>query len=163
MSAVTHEQADGAERRVAPRTRTLKRAKILFNNRFSTYDCIVRNISATGALLTIDDAAHLPKTFEVRIGDEPERPAKLVYRRGMLAGIRFLDVISEEEEQAQFDARATPAAQETSDFGPGDPFNDRASPAPPAAAAPTPQAPGKIRRIIPDPLPAALTRRFPWA
>lgn len=159
MSAVTHEEPDGSERRVAPRTRTLKRAKILFNNRFSTYDCIVRNISATGALLTIDEAAHLPKTFEVRIGDDPERPAKLVYRRGMLAGIRFLDVASEEEEQAAHGFDAKPSGADPSDFGPGDPFNDRAS-SPGSEAS---HAAGHIRRIVPETLPAALTRRFPWA
>lgn len=155
LSAVTHVEPDGSERRVAPRTRTLKRAKILFNNRFSTYDCIVRNISATGALLTIDEAAHLPKTFEVRIGDEVERPAKLVYRRGVLAGIRFLDVISEEEEQAAHDPELKAGAHDA-DFGPGDAFHDRASPLPNAGST------GSIRRIVPEPLPQALTTRFAW-
>ncbi|KQT50852.1 hypothetical protein ASG43_06215 [Aureimonas sp. Leaf454] len=149
------QEPDGSERRVAQRTRTLKRAKILFNNRFSTFDCIVRNISSTGALLTIDDAAHLPKVFEVRIGDEAERPAKLVYRRGMLAGIRFLDVISEEEEQAALDQAALAAETgRASEFGPGDPFHDQAS---------MPATTGlSIRRIVPEALPSALTRRFPW-
>lgn len=157
VSAVIHDEPDGSERRVAPRTRTLKRAKILFNNRFSTYDCIVRNISATGALLTLDETAHLPKTFDVRIGDDPERPGKLVYRRGMLAGIRFLDVISEEEEQAAHGYGAKPGEEETGDFGAGDPFHDRAT------FSPAPAAAGTIRRIVPDPLPRALTARFPWA
>lgn len=154
MSAVTHEEPDGSERRVAPRTRTLKRAKVLFNNRFSTYDCIVRNISATGALLTIDEAAHLPRIFDVRIGDDPERPAKLVYRRGPLAGIRFLDVISEEEEQAEHGFGPKPQSAEAAEFGPSDPFHDRASPIGPF---------GSIRRIVPETLPQALTSRFRWA
>jgi hypothetical protein len=156
VSAVPDKEPDGSERRVAQRTRTLKRAKILFNNRFSTFDCIVRNISATGALLTIDDAAHLPKTFEVLIGDDPERPAKLVYRRGMLAGIRFLDVISEEEEQASHGHTALASeSPDMAQFGPGDPFHDQAS-------KPSPVFAGTIRRLVPETLPSALTRRFPW-
>ncbi|WP_192847011.1 PilZ domain-containing protein [Aureimonas sp. AU4] len=94
--AATAETA-GNERRIAPRTRTLKRGKILSNNRFSTYDCIVRNISATGALLTIDAAVPLPKEFEIRIGeDDAIRPAKLVYRRELFAGIHFLDTMDDE-------------------------------------------------------------------
>ncbi|MBB3949753.1 PilZ domain-containing protein [Aureimonas jatrophae] len=92
----TAENAEN-ERRVAPRARTLKRGKILSNNRFSTYDCIVRNISATGALLTIDPAVPLPKEFEIRIGeDDAIRPAKLVYRRELFAGIHFLDSTDDE-------------------------------------------------------------------
>ena len=102
MSALPETEPDGSERRVAPRMRTLKRAKIVFNNGYSTFDCIVRNISATGALLTIDEAAHLPKVFEILIGEQGERrPAKLVYRRGMFAGIRFRDIPEEIEEVAE--------------------------------------------------------------
>lgn len=145
MNALPGKEPDGSERRVAQRVRTLKRAKVLFNNRFSTFDCIVRNISATGALLTIDEAAHLPKTFDIVIGEEgPERPAKLVYRRGMLAGIRFLDVISEDDEQAAHFPLAPALA-----------------PSPVAAHAPDDGA-GHIERIVHAPLPKALTQNLPW-
>ena len=157
MTALPQDEPDGSERRVAPRTRTLKRAQVLFNNRFSTFDCIVRNVSATGALLTIDASAHLPKTFDVRIGDEPERPAKLVYRRGILAGIHFLDGSSEEEDKSDFLHRDTAfgATAASGDFGPHDPFNDRAGLAPAALAT--------IRRLVPEALPARLTRHFRWS
>ncbi|WP_279479369.1 PilZ domain-containing protein [Aureimonas sp. SK2] len=96
MVAVSQPASDDNERRVAPRTRTLKRAKILFNNRFSTFDCTVRNISATGALLMMDQAVPLPKVFEIRIGDdEAVHRAKLVYRRDSFVGIHFLDGVEE--------------------------------------------------------------------
>ncbi len=108
MTTASQAAAQDSERRVAPRTRILKSGKILFNNRFSTFDCTVRNISATGALLTIDPAVPLPKVFEIRIGeDEAVRPAKLVYRRDTLAGIHFLDALDEEGETAP---TAAPAA-----------------------------------------------------
>lgn len=143
MSALPQEELDGSERRVAQRVRTLKRAKVLFNNHFSTFDCIVRNISATGALLTIDEAAHLPKVFDIRIGEEKGvRPARLVYRRGMLAGIRFLDVVSEEEEQAARFPEAPAAGAFHSEKGPGDV--------------------GHIERIVAADLPGAIVRNLAW-
>ncbi|HEX2018652.1 MAG TPA: PilZ domain-containing protein [Aurantimonas sp.] len=138
MGALPELEPDGSERRVAPRMRTLKRAKIIFNGGFSTFDCILRNISATGALLTIDEAAHLPKQFEIRIGEErDERPAKLVYRRGMFAGIRFLDIAADDDDHHD---EAPPPRHEQAE-----------------AAAPG------IRRIEPEVLPPSLVRLMPWA
>lgn len=143
MTNLPEREADGSERRVAPRVRTLKRAKILFNNHYSTFDCIVRNISSTGALLTIDEAAHLPKVFDIIIGEEKvERPARLVYRRGMLAGIRFLDVVSEDDEQAaHFPLVPAVAASPLADSG----------------------SPGHVHRIVPEALPKAIVWNMPWA
>lgn len=132
---------DDDERRIAPRTKTLKRAKVYFNNMNSTFDCVVRNISATGALLTLDESAHLPREFDVRIGETKAlRAARLVYRRGMLAGIHFVDAIEQDEEAAPRPADEPRAA--------GD-----------AAAI---NAPGDIRRIVASPLPRALTRNLRW-
>ncbi len=109
--AVAELNSDGSERRVAPRTRIFKRAQILFNNRYSTVDCIVRNISATGALLTIDTAVPLPRQFEFRIGEEDLRPAKLVYRRELFAGIHFLDAQQDVEDEIAVTSAARAAAQ----------------------------------------------------
>ncbi|MAU97066.1 MAG: hypothetical protein CMP81_14450 [Fulvimarina sp.] len=140
MTATVPESGE-AERRSAPRMRVLKRAKIVFNNGFSTFDCIVRNISATGALLTIDDSVHLPKEFRIRIGEEQAvRPAELIYRRSMFAGIRFLDV-ELREPAAAGNAPADAAA---------------------AADGADPAQHGGIRRIIPEILPEAVTTRFSW-
>ena len=135
MAALSSNQTDDSERRVAPRMRTLKRAQILFNNRFSTIDCILRNISATGALLTVDPSVPLPKSFEIRLGeDEATRPAKLVYRREMFAGIHFLDVQEEEPAAALM----------------------------PAAPEPVPPACDDDLRIVPKPLPASIALNLPW-
>ena len=127
---------DGSERRVAPRSRIFKRAQILTNNRFSTVDCIVRNISATGALLTIDPAVPLPKEFEVRIGEDASiRPAKLVYRREMFAGIHFLDVAPNAEDEVRVA---------------------------PALVAVTPVQPSEPLRIQARALPHGIVSRLPW-
>ena len=140
--AVAQPNPDETERRVAPRTRIFKRAQILFNNRFSTVDCIVRNISATGALLTIDMAVPLPKEFEFRIGDEDQiRPAKLVYRRELFAGIHFLDVAQDQEDEISISSSSRPAAKSATHGKEG----------------------GAELRIHARPLPCSITSRLPWA
>lgn len=147
MNPLPSPSSDDAERRIAPRTRTLKRAKILFNNHFSTYDCIVRNISSTGALLTLDEAVHLPKTFEIRVGDDKElRPAQLIYRRGMFAGIHFLDVEADSDGRSRLARLHEQMAAQAEE---------------PATAAEA--EPAEIPRIVAQPLPHALRRNFPWA
>jgi hypothetical protein len=131
--------ADDPERRIAPRVKTLKRAKVYFNNMNSTFDCVVRNISSTGALLTLDEAAHLPREFGVRIGETKElRPARLVYRRGMLAGIHFLDAPEQEEEGVLYP-------------------NGEAN-----TAGSGPVALADLRKVVPEVLPLALVRNFLW-
>lgn len=147
VSALTFNDPNGAQadtdadRRIAPRTKTLKRAKVFFNNMSSTFDCIVRNISASGALLTLDETAHLPREFDVRIGEEKGlRPARLVYRRGALAGIRFLDVSAQEE------ALTLPFTEDLKPI-----FDNSVDVA------------GIVRRLHPERLPPALTRNFRWA
>ncbi|KAB0681918.1 PilZ domain-containing protein [Aureimonas leprariae] len=131
---------DDPERRIAPRIKTLKRAKVYFNNMNSTFDCIVRNISSTGALLTLDESAHLPREFGVRIGETKElRPARLVYRRGMLAGIHFLDSAEHEEAPSPY-------------------VHDEPKPLP-SHAEPRSE---DILRIVPRALPLALIRNVRW-
>ncbi len=125
--------AGDAERRIAPRTRVLKRAKVIFNNNSSTFDCLVRNYSATGALLTLDENVHLPKEFDLRIGeDRTPRLARLVYRRGPLAGVHFID--------GSIDVPPPVMA--------GKPEGQNRS--------------AGIRRLDPERLPDALLRNLPW-
>jgi hypothetical protein len=47
------------------RTRTLKSARILFNQHRSVIDCTVRNISPGGACLNVASAIGIPSTFSV--------------------------------------------------------------------------------------------------
>ncbi|GAU80791.1 PilZ domain-containing protein [Bosea sp. BIWAKO-01] len=55
------------ERREVPRQRTLLGARIVFNNRQSTLDCVVRNLSDVGAMVLISDTVALPAAFELEI------------------------------------------------------------------------------------------------
>lgn len=128
------------ERRIAPRTRTLKRARVVFNNRYSTVDCVVRNLSRTGALLSVETTVQLPKQFEIAIDERELRPARLVYRRETFAGIHFLDVGAEENLPDLPQRRP----------GEGDDMI-----VPPGGKA-------GIVRIEPSPLPQALRDQLPW-
>ena len=79
MATLPERQADGRRRQAPSRGEAPKRAKIIFDNGASAFDCLVRTVSSTGALLTVDQAAHLPDAFDVVFGGEDiERPARMV-------------------------------------------------------------------------------------
>lgn len=76
------------------RSRSLLRATIRFYNRNVTMDCLVRDISPTGAKLELDGASVLPREFELAV---PQRraiyPCELKWRRQNAAGVRFKENI----------------------------------------------------------------------
>lgn len=49
-----------SERRRSVRNRTLIGGKVIFNQRQSTLDCTIRNLSEDGALLVFPDSIALP-------------------------------------------------------------------------------------------------------
>ncbi|EAU42533.1 hypothetical protein FP2506_06826 [Fulvimarina pelagi HTCC2506] len=147
--ALPEKEADGSERRFAPRMRVLKRAKIIFNNGFSTFDCVVRNVSATGALLTLAESVHMPKEFTIKISEEAPRPARLIYRRTMFAGIRYADIPEEDSERAGSERPARSAASSVSPIEPV----EQAKPLPISTS---------IAKIRPQMFPLAVLRNLPW-
>lgn len=56
-----------AEKRSAPRLRSFLKGKAIFNNRQSTLDCLVRDISPAGARLEVSNAVLLPDTFDLYV------------------------------------------------------------------------------------------------
>src|SRR4051795_11394150 len=78
------------DQRVAPRMRTLIAAKISFNNGQSTLDCLIRNLSDTGAKLIVSAAVTLLECFDLLIPQKSvTRRARIVWRRGEAMGVRF--------------------------------------------------------------------------
>jgi hypothetical protein len=78
--------------RHAQRIRTLKAAKIVVGNGTSVFDCIVRNMSETGALLQIEGVFAIPDEINVVIGTGSEaktRRAKVVRREVFGIGVKF--------------------------------------------------------------------------
>jgi len=75
------------ERRRDLRRRTLKSARIVFNNRQSTINCVVRNLSDHGALLLVPTLG-VPKEFELWL-DEANHWARVVWRTEDKMGVTW--------------------------------------------------------------------------
>jgi hypothetical protein len=79
------------ESRRTERVRCFLRAKIVFNNKRSTFDCTIRNISATGAKIEVGEAASIPARFDLEI---PQRGrtyrAQILWRDKEAMGVEFV-------------------------------------------------------------------------
>jgi hypothetical protein len=89
MTSSTVRTGSDAERRVEPRLRTLKAGKIVFNNHFSVFDCVVRNMTKHGACLEIAGSLGVPATFELTLADGNKYVCNLRWRYGNRIGVEF--------------------------------------------------------------------------
>jgi hypothetical protein len=77
-------------KRIAPRLRVLKGAKIVHMNQWSISDCTVRDLSKTGAKLLCGNPMALPSTFRLLLpADNTIQDARVVWRREGMVGIEF--------------------------------------------------------------------------
>ena len=84
----------GTER--APRIRTMLGAQLIYANGRMSAAATIRNMSDTGAKLSLDAAVPLPQEFEVSIPQKGQRlRARLVWRNGMEIGVAFLGATAE--------------------------------------------------------------------
>jgi PilZ domain len=75
-----------------PRLKTFLRGTIYFNNRLSSVDCVVRDISDGGARLVVSEAAMVPESFEIYIPQkERAHLGDVKWRRGEEMGLQFQD------------------------------------------------------------------------
>lgn len=83
---------ENSEKRASSRHRTLKKGKIVFNNRYCSADCTIRNESETGALLLVTQNHIIPTQFELNVyPGTAYRPVQIVWRTADALGVRFLD------------------------------------------------------------------------
>jgi hypothetical protein len=79
------------EARRSERVRAFLGAKIIYNNRMSIIDCVIRNISTSGAKLALAGSLPIPGEFELQI---PQRGcsyrARFVWRNTENAGVEFI-------------------------------------------------------------------------
>jgi hypothetical protein len=80
-----------SEQRHSSRQRTLKGASIAFNNRSSTIDCVVRNLSPGGAILKVASTVGIPDRFELKLENDNFRWCRVKWRRDDTMGIAFED------------------------------------------------------------------------
>jgi hypothetical protein len=78
------------DKRSSMRRRMLKAGRITFNGRGSTIDCLLRNISATGALLKVTTPLGIPDQFDlVLVESEQSFPCRVVRRGPQEIGVIF--------------------------------------------------------------------------
>jgi hypothetical protein len=80
--------AQRPERRREVRRRVLKAGRIVFNNRQSTLDCTVKNISSQGALVTLPSTTFVPEEIELCIGNETHK-ARVMWRASDKMGLAW--------------------------------------------------------------------------
>lgn len=81
-----------SDKRTEARTRTFLKGRIVFNNGSSTFDCLVRDMSSTGAKLVLTEAATLPDIFDLHILNKGAKlKAHIRWRRADQIGVRFVD------------------------------------------------------------------------
>jgi hypothetical protein len=79
--------------RTVERIRSFLRAQIVFNNRMSTIDCIIKNISPAGAKIALSNLLAVPTEFEIYVPQKGRsHRARLVWRDHESVGVEFTDV-----------------------------------------------------------------------
>jgi hypothetical protein len=78
----------GEDRRAQHRRRLLKPARLIFHNRLSVMDVVVRDSSDGGLRIRAGDFQVLPQNCEVQLRDEKiVRAVRLVWRNGNEGGL----------------------------------------------------------------------------
>jgi len=79
-----------SERRKSTRQKSFLRGCIYFNNRRSATDCLIRDISSTGARLIFSDTVSIPDLVELYIPQKEQTlRARVQWRHGDEVGIAF--------------------------------------------------------------------------
>jgi hypothetical protein len=78
------------ERRVHDRRRTIRGAKVLFNDNAIVAECMVRDLSETGAKLTFKTLYPLPKRFRLAINEIGIFDCEIMRIVGLDFGVKFL-------------------------------------------------------------------------
>ena len=86
------------DQRASERIRSFLRAQIIFNNRMTTIECIIKNYSASGAKVAINDTLTVPSEFEVFIpAKQRSHRARLIWRDKDSIGVNFIDAAAPAE------------------------------------------------------------------
>jgi hypothetical protein len=84
------ESTNGSERRTATRQKSFLRGCIYFNNRRSAFDCLIRDISSTGARLIFSETVSVPDIVDLYIPQkEQTQRVHVQWRHGNEVGVAF--------------------------------------------------------------------------
>lgn len=79
------------EQRGAKRYTTLKKGNIIFNNAMCNVECLIRDLSKSGARIELPLWHDLPKRFMLAIAGGPSRQCEVVWSVGNWLGVNFTD------------------------------------------------------------------------
>lgn len=141
-------EIDWADKREALRQRTFKTGRVVVKG-VQTMECVIRNMSLTGARIVTTHNAALPDRFELFIGDEGmHREVEVMSRSPSSAGLRFLKPLNARELGAEFmSLKASAKHKEERARAAVD-----APPMDAAPAAPSPDAPEPVGTEAPEPV-----------
>jgi hypothetical protein len=78
------------ELRGAPRRRTYKAARLAFGGGRAVITCLVRNLSKTGACISLDSPVGIPDSIHLVFDSgEPSRMSRVIWRNAKLMGVAF--------------------------------------------------------------------------
>ncbi|MBB4286061.1 PilZ domain-containing protein [Roseospira goensis] len=77
------------KRRKARRKKVFKGARLILGGGLSSVDCIVKDISATGARIKLPDVTQLAGSLSLAFGDGEKLEADIIRSAGVELGIRF--------------------------------------------------------------------------
>ena len=80
-----------AECRKETRPLTLRTAKLIFGGfSASVVDCLVRDLTATGARVETDTMTMVPETLSLQLAGGGNQPARRCWAKGNVIGLEFL-------------------------------------------------------------------------
>jgi hypothetical protein len=79
------------ERRGAPRSRIIKKGKLIHPNKISVFDCIITDISETGARVSCEQPGVIPNELQLMFfAIRQVRYVRVVWRGSSELGLQFL-------------------------------------------------------------------------
>ncbi len=85
------------EARRTERVKAFLKAQILYNNRMTTIDCIVRNLSSEGAKIALSNSVSVPSEFDLYIPLKARTyHARMIWRDATSMGVQFEAAVAEE-------------------------------------------------------------------
>jgi hypothetical protein len=77
------------DKRIAPRRNTMILATIVFNGGLSKMDCVIRNLSTSGAKLEVPVVKVLPQTFDLIVPRHKPMHCTVAWRAMRELGVAF--------------------------------------------------------------------------
>ena len=103
------------EQRLAQRNRTLRSGKLVFNDRRSSIDCIVRNLSDTGACVEVASTTGVPSAIELVVDDaRTGRACQVVWMSEKRLGVEFREANTKLYASPEFDDTSAAVPAESS-------------------------------------------------